>query len=247
MSMKIIGLLGGTSWPSTPQYYEYLNTRISNALGGHRSARIILYSIDYHPIKSLYPDGWDDIPKLLGEELKALDGMGPDCILICNNTLHKGYDLLVEQQEIALMGQVIHIVVATAKHAMEMGCKRVLLMGTKFTMEDGFFKDRLQFFGLDVDVPNAQDREEIQEIQTQIAAGRMDERFRDQFKAMLSRYRGYDAVILGCTELPLAIGEAETDMPIINPVHVQCDAAVKLVLASVKDQDAASHAGSAIS
>ena len=233
MDMKLIGLLGGTSWPSTPLYYEYLNQKVAEKLGGHNSARIVLYSINYDPIKSLYPDGWDKIPDILGKELKTLDDMGPDCILICNNTLHKGYDILVEQQKAPLMGQVIHIVVATAKKAMAMEANRVLLLGTKFTMEDGFFKDRLRFFGLDVDVPSEEDRIEIQEMQTKISAGQMEDSFHDRFKTMLSRYADYDALILGCTELPLVITENETNVPIINPIHAQCDEALKVILSSI--------------
>lgn len=231
--MKIIGLLGGTSWPSTPLYYTYLNDKISAELGGHHSAKIILYSIDYHSIKSLYPDGWEEIPELLGKELKLLDNMGPDLILICNNTLHKGYDILVENQDIALEAQVIHIVVESAKKAAELGSKKVLLLGTKFTMEDGFFKDRLKFFKFDVEVPNEQDRAEIQEIQSAISAGKMEEGFKTRFSEILSRYNQNDAVILGCTELPLVIDSKMTDMKIINPIHAQCDAAIKSVLASV--------------
>lgn len=231
--MKTIGLLGGTSWPSTPLYYSYLNEKISAALGGHHSARIILYSVDYHPIKSLYPDGWDDIPALLGQELKTLDEMGPDLILICNNTLHKGYDILVEGQEIALEGQVVHIVVESAKAALDAGAKKVLLLGTKFTMEDGFFEDRLKFFGLEVETPNEADRHEVQEMQTAISAGKMKDSFRDRFSKMLKRYAHNNAVILGCTELPLAIDERVTGMRIINPIHAQCDAAIRSVLSSV--------------
>lgn len=231
--MKIIGLLGGTSWPSTPQYYTYLNEKISQELGGHHSAKIILYSIDYHEIKSLYPDGWEDIPALLGQELKLLDNMGPDLILICNNTLHKGYDILVENQEIALDAQVVHIVVETAKRAGELGAKKVLLLGTQFTMEDGFFKDRLAFFKFDVEVPSQDDRVLIQEMQSAISAGNMQDGFKKRFADILARYDHNDAVILGCTELPLVIDETMTKMKVINPIYAQCDAAIKSVLASV--------------
>lgn len=231
--MKTIGLLGGTSWPSTPLYYTYLNKKISNALGGHHSAKIIMYSIDYHDIKALYPDGWDEIPDALGEELKRLDNMGPDLILICNNTLHKAYDILVEKQEIALDGQLIHIVVESAKAALDSQAKKVLLLGTKFTMEDGFFEARLKFFGLDVETPNEKDRLEIQEMQSAISAGKMEEVFKARFYDILSRYDDSDAVILGCTELPLVIDQSMTDMTVINPIYAQCDAAIKSVLASV--------------
>ncbi len=229
--MKIIGLLGGTSWPSTPLYYNYLNKLINEKMGGHHSARIILYSIDYHEIKSRYPDGWDKIPELLGEELRLLDDMGPDCILICNNTLHKGYDMLTQDgSSIPLQAQVIHLVVATARAAQARECSKLLLLGTKFTMEDGFFADRLRFFGLEVDTPNEADRQEIQDMQSLISAGKNDPSFRGRFKDMLDRYKGYDGLVLGCTELPLVIDEEVTDIPILNPIHVQCEEAVKFIL-----------------
>lgn len=226
--MKIIGLLGGTSWPSTPLYYTHLNELVAEKMGGHHSARIILYSIDYHAIKSRYtaPGGWEEIPDLLGEELKALDRMGPDCILICNNTLHKAYDLLADKG-IPLGAHVVHIVVATAREAQARGYKRLLLMGTKFTMEDGFFAKRLKFFGLDVDIPSEKDRIAIQEMQTAISAGQTDPSFRGRFKEMLSQYKGYDGLVLGCTELPLVITEEETSIPILNPIHAQCAEAIK--------------------
>ncbi len=226
--MKIIGLLGGTSWPSTPLYYSYLNELVAKKLGGHHSARIILYSINYHAIKSRYtvPGGWDEIPGLLREELLTLDRMGPDCILICNNTLHKAYDMVADKG-IALGAHVVHLVVATAREAQARDYKKLLLLGTKFTMEDGFFAKRLRFFGLDVDIPSEDDRAAIQEMQTAISAGRMDPAFRGRFKEMLSRYSGYDGLVLGCTELPLVITADETSIPILNPIHVQCAEAVK--------------------
>ncbi|MCB1681796.1 MAG: amino acid racemase [Alphaproteobacteria bacterium] len=231
--MKIIGLLGGTSWPSTPLYYTYLNEMVAQKMGGHHSARIILYSIDYHPIKSRYTQegGWDEIPDLLGEELKTLDRMGPDCILICNNTLHKAYDLLADKG-LPLGAHVVHLVVATAREAQARGYKRLLLMGTKFTMEDGFFVNRLKFFGMNVDVPSEEDRHNIQKMQTEISAGRTDPSFKDRFKTMLSRYEGYDGLVLGCTELPLVITEAETSIPIINTIHAQCAEAIKHAFSS---------------
>lgn len=225
---KIIGLLGGTSWPSTPLYYTLLNQLAAEKAGGHHSARIMLYSIDYHAIKSRYtePGGWDEIPDLLEEELHVLDRAGPDCILICNNTLHKAYDILASRG-IALGAQVIHLVVATAREAQARGYKRVLLLGTRFTMEDGFFANRLRFFGLQADVPEEADRKEIQRMQTEISAGRMRPDFYDRFAEMLSRYRGYDGLILGCTELPLAVTAAQTDIPILNPIEAQCAEAIK--------------------
>ncbi|MCB1593160.1 MAG: amino acid racemase [Alphaproteobacteria bacterium] len=231
--MKIIGLLGGTSWPSTPLYYTLLNRMVSEKAGGHHSARIMLYSIDYHEIKSRYMQegGWEEIPDLLEKELKILDHSGPDCILICNNTLHKAYDLLADRG-IRLGGRVIHLVVETAREALARDYKRVLLLGTQFTMEDGFFTDRLRFFGLEADVPGEEDRQDIQHMQTEISAGRMLPEFRSRFAEMLSRYKGYDCLILGCTELPLAISAEETDIPILNPIEAQCAEAIKHAFSS---------------
>lgn len=226
--MKIIGLLGGTSWPSTPLYYTLLNRMVSERAGGHHSARIMLYSIDYHEIKSRYTmkGGWEEIPDLLEQELQILDRAGPDCILICNNTLHKAYDVLAGRG-IRLGAHVVHLVVATARAAQARDCKRLLLLGTKFTMEDRFFAERLRFFGLEVDVPGEADRNEIQRMQTEISAGRMKPEFRARFAELLLRYRGYDGLVLGCTELPLAISEAETSIPILNPIEAQCEEAIK--------------------
>ena len=125
--------------------------------------------------------------------------------------------------------------VETAKYAMAQGHQKVLLLGTKFTMEDGFFADLLRFFGLDVSVPDEKDRRDIQTMQSAISAGRMQEDFKARFADILMRYQDNDAVILGCTELPLAITPEQTTLPIINPIHAQCDAAVKMVLAYEPD------------
>lgn len=143
--MKIIGLLGGTSWPSTPLYYSYLNELVAAKMGGHHSARIILYSIDYHAIKSRYtePGGWDEIPDLLREELLTLDRMGPDCILICNNTLHKAYDMVADKG-IALGAHVVHLVVATAREAQARDYKNFCSSGQNLRWKTGFAK-RLRF------------------------------------------------------------------------------------------------------
>ncbi len=230
--MKLIGLLGGASWPSTFQYYDYLNKTIAQKLGGHNSARIILYSINYHPIKSLYEDsnGWEEIPDLLRNELKTLDDMKPDCILICNNMLHKAYDILAGQG-LALGAQVIHCAVETARKAQALDYKRLLLLGTKFTMEDGFYADRLRFFGMEVNTPSPEDRDSIQRILSQVSSGQeITPDMRKTILDILSMYKDNDAVILGGTELSLLLTEEESPLPLINPIHSQCDEAIKLVL-----------------
>src|SRR3546814_874556 len=143
--MKTIGLLGGTSWPSTIEYYRLLNEMAQARLGGHHCARLILYNIDYHAIKSRYQGGWDEIPKLLRSELERLCRLKPDCLLICNNTLHKALDHIAETWSPDI--PVFHIVDAVGRAARRHGMERVLLLGTRFTMEDGYYAERLQ--GLD--------------------------------------------------------------------------------------------------
>ena len=123
--MKTIGLLGGTSWPSTLEYYKLLSTMAQERLGGHHSAKLILYSIDFHEIKSRYHGGWDKIPELLKKELQKLASMNPDLILICNNTLHKAYDML--EVELDLDIPILHMPKITADKAKEKGLEKVLL------------------------------------------------------------------------------------------------------------------------
>ena len=221
--MKLIGLLGGTSWPSTTLYYERLNRMAGKRLGGFHSARIVLYSLDYEAIKSRYHDGWSEIPPLLERELAILRGMGPDCILLCNNTLHKAYDRIPAiQPEIPFF----HIVDLTVAHAREQGFARLLFLATRFTMEDDFFTGRLREAGLDVIVPNAEERAEVQEIQTQLAAGTADPRQRAYFRNLIACYPQCQAVVLACTELPLAIDAASAGKPVIDTIELQCRAAV---------------------
>jgi aspartate racemase len=217
--VKQIGLLGGTSWPSTIDYYRILNELAQSRLGGHHSANLLLRSIDYHEIKSRYYERWDEVPALLGAELRELARLGPACIVLCNNTLHKAYDAIAA--ELALPVPVIHVVEATARAAVAKGAKRVLLLGTKFTMEDGFYHRGLERHGLSVTTPAEADRVEIQRIQSQLARGAMEPAFRAFLAALVGRHEA-DAVALACTELPLALSQADVAMPVVNPTEAQC-------------------------
>ena len=226
--MKLIGLLGGTSWPSTIDYYRILNELAQETLGGHHSAKLLLKSIDYHEIKSRYYERWDEIPALLGDELRELAALGPACIVICNNTLHKAYDAIAAQ--LALPVPVIHVVEATARAALAKGAKRVLLLGTKFTMEDGFYHRGLERHGLSVSTPGEADRIEIQRIQSRLARGEMQPEFRAFLAALVGRHDA-DAVALACTELPLALSQADVAMPVVNPTEAQCREAFAFAIA----------------
>ncbi len=226
--MKLIGLLGGTSWPSTLMYYELLNKAVQERRGALHSARILLYSIDYHPIKTSYAGGWERIPALLAEEMTLLAAKSPDCIILCNNTLHKAFDSISEDMKLSV--PVFHAGHLTAEEAVRRGDKTVLLLGTQFTMEDGFFAHYLESRGVNVVVPQYEDRVRIQEMQSNIALGQASPEYYTIFASLLARYTHVDSVVLACTELPLFINQTNAPMPIINPMECQCNAALHFAL-----------------
>lgn len=225
--MKTIGLLGGTSWPSTLLYYEKLNKIINAKLGGFHSARILLYNIDYHEIKSSYTANWQNVEKLLEKEINFLLRKEPDCLLICNNTLHKALDNLKLITNIP----IFHAGFLCAREGFYRNYKSILLLGTKFTMEDGFFAQYFDNFGIKVIIPDAEDRLQIQHIQAKIASGEKNSEFFENFKTINMRYTA-DAVCLACTELPLYINAQNCNIPIINPIDLQCNAAIEFSLKS---------------
>jgi len=220
-ALKTIGLLGGTSWPSTIEYYRILNELAQETLGGFHSASILLRSIDYHDIKSRYRDRTAEIPALLEREIAAFVRLGPDCLVICNNTLHKAFDLIAPR--LALSIPVFHIVEAAGRAAHALKLRRVLLLGTKFTMEDGYYHRGLERFDLEVATPDEADRAAIQQIQSQLARGIVREDFRRALAALVGKHAAsVDGVVLACTELPLALGQQDCRVPVINPAEAQC-------------------------
>jgi aspartate racemase len=227
--MKRIGLLGGTSWPSTALYYSAINRMVAERLGGHHSADMILRSIDYHAIKSNYNGGWDRIPELLEREIRFMLTLPCDCLILCNNTLHKAFDLL--RDRLALPIPFFHAVELTARYAQEQELTRLLLLGTRFTMEDGFFRDGLTGKGLEVNIPDAREREDIQAIQLRLAAGENHAEFSVYFDHLLAKYAHLDAAVLACTELPLAIPARGGTLRIVDPAWLQAKAAVDFALA----------------
>lgn len=221
--MNTIGLLGGTSWPSTISYYEKLNHLAQERLGGYHSAKLLLYSMDYHPIKSLYQGGWADIPGLLAQEIRTLLDRKPDCLMICNNTLHRAYDRI--EAELAIDIPFFHAGRLAADEAKRKGLKTVLLLGTAFTMEDGFFAHYFEERDITVIVPSQEDRKTIQAMQTVLATGKIDLSYGAEFRAIMDRYPQAEAAVLACTELPLVINAENSALPLINPTDCQCLAA----------------------
>ncbi len=220
--MKTIGLLGGCAWPSTIEYYRLINQLV----GQGRSAKILLKNIDYARIKASLPQ---EIPGLLQGELEDFERVGPDSIIICNNTLHKYLG------DFTLQIPLFHAVDLTVNYALDQNYKKVLLLATKFTMEDGFFNDALLEKGIDSIIPSLQESDEIQVIQTELSQGNAKMEYGDYFKNLILKHKNLDAVILACTELPLVITPANSILPIIDPMVLQSTAAVAHALGEAHD------------
>ena len=164
--MKTIGLLGGTGWSSTIIYYKMLNELVQECLGGRHSAKILLKSIDYHEIQSHYGKDHDRVAALLEEELRGLIALKPDCILIGNNTLHKYYDVI--KDHLCLNIPMFHALDLVVQRCQQQRYKKVLLLATKNTLEDGFFARRLEQSNIAVTIPNKEEREEIHQIHSEL-------------------------------------------------------------------------------
>jgi aspartate racemase len=226
--MKRIALLGGTSWPSTIEYYTELNQQIQAKLGGFHSCPMLLYNIDYHEIKSRYSNGWNEIPGLLKAEIENILQLNPDGLIICNNTLHKAFDQIRDEMYIQI--PVFHIIELTKTYILEQGWSRVLLLGTKFTMEDDFFKKPLEDAGIQVEIPDLTERIKIQEIQSQLAQGITHADFEKYFQELTDKYADYDAFVLACTELPLAFQQVRSRPFLINTITLQCQKAMEYII-----------------
>jgi len=229
--MKLIGVLGGTSWPSTVLPYRLLNQEVERRLGGHHSARIALYSIDYHAIRSAYSADWSVIRGLLRQEVERLLSFRPDCWMIANNTLHTVYDQIAS--ELPADPPLFHAVRLVRAELGAQGRGKVLLLGTRFTMEDGYYTRPISDAGTTVEIPAEAERARIGRILTRLADGKAAPDDTGYFRDLIARHAnaGCEAVILGCTELPLVITQGSSDLPLIDPLVLQCRACVDYALA----------------
>lgn len=232
-NMKTIGLLGGTSYASTLLYYQRLNQMVNHRLGGYHSCPMLLYNIDYHAIKSLYPDGWDRIPALLKRELLTLLSLRPDALMICNNTLHKGFNLIRHELELSI--PVFHVIDLTLTHLKSNQIHEVLLLGTRFTMEDDYFRTPLEEQGVQVKIPDVREREKIQQIQSRLSLGEMKPDFINYFRQLSDKYHHLQAFILACTELPLVFSQLDLAPQLVDTIELQCQAAVDFQLSDDRE------------
>jgi aspartate racemase len=229
--MKTIGLIGGMSWESTSLYYSAINQGVKSALGGLHSAKICLYSVDFHEIEQLQHQGkWAETADILAKAAQAVEAGGADVFLICTNTMHK----VAEEVQAAVNIPMIHIADATAKGLLAGGLTKVGLLGTAFTMQQGFYKGRLtQEFGIEVVVPNAEQQIMVHEvIYQELCLGDINlyskQKYLDVIQDLYNQ--GAQAVILGCTEITLLVQQKDTQVPLYDTTAIHAQSAVAVAL-----------------
>ncbi|WP_327064024.1 aspartate/glutamate racemase family protein [Kitasatospora purpeofusca] len=228
--MKTIGLLGGMSWESTATYYRLLNELTRDRLGGLHSAKCVLYSVDFAEVERLQAAGeWETAGRLLAEAARAVEAAGAELLLICTNTMHKVADQVADAVSVPLL----HLADATAAAVLAAGVTRVGLLGTAFTMEQDFYRDRLASHGLDVLVPDPAGRALVHRvIYEELCLGVVREESRAEYRRVIAGLvaGGAEGVILGCTEIELLVGPDDSPVPVFPTTRIHAEAAVTAAL-----------------
>lgn len=229
--MKTIGLIGGMSWESTVLYYRQINQTIKEAMGGLHSAKIVLYSVDFHDVEQLQRAGnWEGAGELLADAARSLEAAGADFLVLCTNTMHK----ISPAIEAAVRIPLFHIADPTALAIKHAGYATVGLLGTRFTMEQAFYRERLRDrHGLDVLVPSQEDRDLIHRvIYEELCLGKVDPDSRIQYRRVMADLaaQGAQAIILGCTEITLLVDQGDATVPLFDTTTIHARKAAELAL-----------------
>ena len=228
--MKTIGLLGGMSWQSTALYYHLINEETNRRLGGLHSAPIAMVSVDFHDIEQHQRNGeWGRAAALLGTYAGRVEAAGADFLLLCTNTMHK----VADEVQAAINIPLLHIADATAERIREAGLSSIGLLGTRFTMEEAFYKDRLEKQGLTVLVPSVADREIVHRvIYEELCLGTVCDNSRGEFVRIIDQLasQGAEGVIEGCTEIALLVEEEHTNVPLFDTTAIHAQMAVAAAL-----------------
>lgn len=228
--MKTIGLIGGTGWHSTLEYYRIINEETNNRLGGHNAARCIIYSFNFTDINAFNKiDDLESIGKMILEAARKIKNASADCLILCANTLHQYVDEL--EKEIGL--PIIHIADETAKEIKKLGLSKVALLGTKYTMEQGFYTERLSAAGIEALIPEKSERlfihsVIIEELIKEVVKPESRKKFIEIVNDL--EQKGAQGVILGCTELPLIIKPEDTHLIVFDTLQIHAKAAVDFAL-----------------
>ena len=229
--MKTIGLIGGMSWESSLEYYRIINETVKDRLGGLHSAKILMYSVDFYEIEILQREGkWEEAREMMCGAAARLEKGGADFLLICTNTMHRMADEVGASIGIPLL----HIADAAGAKVRERGLTVLGLLGTRFTMEQDFYRVRLkEKFGLEVLVPDLPDREFIHHvIYNELCLGRFLPASRERFVQIAEslRQQGAQGIVLGCTEIPLLLRQEDTEIPLFNTMKIHAEAAAAAAL-----------------
>jgi aspartate racemase len=230
---RVIGLIGGMSWESSALYYQQINQEVRRRLGPLRSARLLMYSVDFGAIEHAQREGrWDDAAAILADAAQRLHRGGADGLVLCTNTMHKVAAAITQAVPIPLL----HIADPVGRAAQAMGATTIGLLGTRFTMEQPFLRERLaQQWGLQVLTPDAEDRSEVHRIiYEELCAGVIATSSRQRYQAIIQDLaaRGAQAVVLGCTEITLLIQAADSALPVLDTTRLHALAAVDFALGS---------------
>ena len=229
--MKTIGLIGGMSWESSLEYYRIINEQVKEKLGGLHSAKSLMYSVDFEEIERLQHQGnWKEATKLMIDAAKRLEKGGADFVIICTNTMHKMADAVQDSIKIPLL----HIADATAERIKAKGLKKIGLLGTRFTMEEDFYKGRLiKKYGLNVIIPDEKDRQTVHDmIYHELCLGKVNQSSKDRFIKIINKLvdDGAEAVILGCTEIPLLVRQKDVKVLLFDTTRIHAESAVEYAL-----------------
>lgn len=224
--MKTIGLLGGMSWESTVSYYQTINRTVGDRIGGLHSAEILLYSVDFRDVERLQRAGrWEEAGELLSNAARTLESAGAGFLVLCTNTMHR----VAPQIEASVSIPLLHIADATAERISSSGLTRVGLLGTRFTMEQDFYRGRLERrHGLAVVVPPERDRESVHRIiYDELCRGRVLESSRSEYQRIISGLvaSGCEGIVLGCTEIGLLVRPADAPVPVFDTAEIHAEKA----------------------
>jgi aspartate racemase len=231
--MRMIGMLGGMSWESSAEYYRLLNEETRRRRGGHHCARCLLASVDFADVVALQRAGaWAEAGTLLAGHAEGLERAGAELLILCTNLMHK----VAAQIEAAVDIPFLHIADVVGEAAAHGGLRRVGLLGTRWTMEEEFYRARLgERFGIDVIIPDEPDRTTVDRvIYEELTRGQVEPASRGAYQQVLARLaaRDAEAVILGCTEITLLVGPGDTDVPLLDSTRLHAEQAVKSALAA---------------
>ncbi len=235
--LKTLGLIGGMSWESSLVYYQKLNQGVREQLGGLYSAPLLLASLEFAQIAELQHQGdWAQLEKLLVEAGQGLQGAGASALMIATNTMHKLYDPVAASLDIP----VLHIAEATGRALVAAGCRRPLLLATAFTMEQDFYKGYLeQRFGLEVRVPESEDRAEVHRvIYEELCQGQVLPTSKARYQAIVAKDTQADSIIFGCTEVDLLVAAGDFDRPCFDSTRLHVEAGLAAILGERTDQRA---------